>query len=978
MWKQAIGWFLITMMIFLMIHINFRDSDTNLIQTRAQNGTINLGDLPSNAKILSLAGEWKFTPNEFVDVNQFQEKALNQIVPGQWESKTQYGSYQLKIELPKHFSEVGFRIRNIWSAHTIYVNGEKVSAIGQIGKSKEATKPENPSYEIYLKPKAKELLLTIHVSNFYNVRGGIIFPIDFGDAKAMQEDVAEDTNIEWTAVSILLVFSIFHLTIFLLRKKDDGFFYSGCYFLSLALIVMTRGERILLRAVPNIPFEFYFRLQDSITFFSAILLPLFISKTMPTIINKKQLFLLFSPFFIYSVGIILFPARSLSNLQTPYFFYMNIMLLWIILRMTQLIIQKKWIISKNEILIFTLMLLTLFMFLFSGTLEQLFASGRNIFNRFGLLGFIIMMNVFLGTRFINRTEEAEHLSKKLEAIHLTKDSFLKVTTQELKDPLYHAINLIKSVKANDKKEKHSNELHLLEQLTERLLYLTNDLQDFTRIKFHDYSFTARSTNIKMVVNHVYKLMELPLSRKHITYQEYVPNNLHGLVDEDRLTQVLYRILEECCYYAVDGKIIIDAQHIGENIHLTFKATSNSTVTYEDTRTEIGLLISKELLERMDGHLQVDYYKASILFKIQVPFYEYKEIHTILQEQHNFKEVSQANTSQQPTILIVDDDVIHTEVLKSLLAETYNITIVHSAQDAIFLLESMKDFALLIIDETLPEIGGVELAKHIRKKTSVLELPILMLSSKDYPTHVDHLFASGINDYLVKPYTKQVLLARLHTIFQTKEAILQAFENEMAFLQAQIKPHFLYNAMSNIISFCYTDSEHAAHLLTMLSSYLRYIFESGNETNYSTLQKEISIIRAYVEIEKARFGERLSFSYEVDTIESLDEIYIPNLLVQPLVENAIRHGLFEKEGNGHVQINIKQIKEILFIQVIDNGIGMSETTIHNLLNGTLQNQGIGFSNVLRRVRKFSNGTVEIYSIESKGTTINVTIPLKERM
>lgn len=224
MWKQAIGWLLITVMIFLMIHINFRDSDTNLIQKRAQNGTIDLRDLPSNAKILSLAGEWKFTPNKFVDVNQFQEQAPNQLVPGQWESKAQYGSYQLKIELPKHFSEVGFRIRNIWSAHTIYVNGEKGSEIGQIGKSKEATKPENPSYEMYLKPKTKELLITIHVSNFYNVRGGIIFPIDFGDAKAMQEDVAEDTNIEWTAVSILLVFSIFHLTIFLLRKKDDGFF----------------------------------------------------------------------------------------------------------------------------------------------------------------------------------------------------------------------------------------------------------------------------------------------------------------------------------------------------------------------------------------------------------------------------------------------------------------------------------------------------------------------------------------------------------------------------------------------------------------------------------------------------------------------------------------------------------------------------------------------------------------------------------
>ena len=185
-------------------------------------------------------------------------------------------------------------------------------------------------------------------------------------------------------------------------------------------------------------------------------------------------------------------------------------------------------------------------------------------------------------------------------------------------------------------------------------------------------------------------------------------------------------------------------------------------------------------------------------------------------------------------------------------------------------------------------------------------------------------------------------------------MLKAIEYEMAFLQTQIKPHFLYNALSNIISFCYTDGERAAYLLTMLSSFLRYIFETSRDGQFSSLQKELEIIEAYVEVEKARFGERLTFAYDIDPSIAVENVLIPSLLIQPLVENAIRHGLFNKDGPGHVQVTISLQGQLLSIQVSDDGIGMSTEQYAQLMGGTTSNVGIGFTNVRRRVHDLTQG------------------------
>ncbi|MGO4376386.1 histidine kinase, partial [Paenibacillus sp. MCAF20] len=147
-------------------------------------------------------------------------------------------------------------------AHTIYVNGAFISEKGKTADSKQETVLNNPSYEVYFKPDGRQVLITVHVSNFYNARGGIVLPIDIGDAEHIKNDVQRDLTMEWAAALCMLLFCMYHLTIYLLRTRDEAFLYSGLYFLTLAIVIVFRGERLVIREFPSFPYELYFRIQD--------------------------------------------------------------------------------------------------------------------------------------------------------------------------------------------------------------------------------------------------------------------------------------------------------------------------------------------------------------------------------------------------------------------------------------------------------------------------------------------------------------------------------------------------------------------------------------------------------------------------------------------------------------------------------------------------------------------------------------------
>lgn len=220
-----------------------------------------------------------------------------------------------------------------------------------------------------------------------------------------------------------------------------------------------------------------------------------------------------------------------------------------------------------------------------------------------------------------------------------------------------------------------------------------------------------------------------------------------------------------------------------------------------------------------------------------------------------------------------------------------------------------------------------------------------------------------------------LIETFSTLDQTTKEVQR---NELAFLQAQIKPHFLFNALSSIISLCYTNGEKAAKLLTELSNYLKRSFAVDLKKDFITIENELKLIEAFVEIEKARFGHRIKARYDID-VEVLP-LQITPLVIEPLVENAIRHGILRNKHGGEVKLTIKKRPEAIYISVEDNGKGIDREYIERIQQGqsdvmSCQGNGISLKNVYTRLRNVYGVELK-FDTTSNGTKVSFTIPIQE--
>jgi sensor histidine kinase YesM len=174
--------------------------------------------------------------------------------------------------------------------------------------------------------------------------------------------------------------------------------------------------------------------------------------------------------------------------------------------------------------------------------------------------------------------------------------------------------------------------------------------------------------------------------------------------------------------------------------------------------------------------------------------------------------------------------------------------------------------------------------------------------------------------------------RIRRITSEKKAV----ETELRLLQAQIEPHFLFNTLSNILSLLDTDLKKAQTMLVDLIHYLRTSLKKTRE-DITTIGKEMEMIRAYLNIFRVRMEDRLN--YRIDIPDSIKKLPFPPTLVQPLVENAIKHGLEPKIEGGEVSIRAEEDGGVLRLEIADTGVGMYK-------GGA---SGLGLSNVRERLK-----------------------------
>lgn len=190
------------------------------------------------------------------------------------------------------------------------------------------------------------------------------------------------------------------------------------------------------------------------------------------------------------------------------------------------------------------------------------------------------------------------------------------------------------------------------------------------------------------------------------------------------------------------------------------------------------------------------------------------------------------------------------------------------------------------------------------------------------------------------------------------------ETELRLLQAQIEPHFLFNTLGNVTSMIHTDPHGAEQTLNNLSTLLRNSLRQTRQP-LTSLGEELRVLRAYLDIQKIRMGDRLQ--YHIDAAADLSAMPIPPLLLQPLVENAISHGIEPAIEGGQVEILVKQQQDEVQLTVRDTGTGIASNKPSN---------GTGLSNVRERLRALyqNRATLTLTDNKPHGVTVEIQIPL----
>lgn len=249
---------------------------------------------------------------------------------------------------------------------------------------------------------------------------------------------------------------------------------------------------------------------------------------------------------------------------------------------------------------------------------------------------------------------------------------------------------------------------------------------------------------------------------------------------------------------------------------------------------------------------------------------------------------------------------------------------------------------------------------------ILQKPWFFFSS-NHSSLVAGIFF-GVVGFLMFSTREELLKTRMELV-ESKAASLQQerrmFETELRLLQAQIEPHFLFNTLGNIASLIRANPDAAEAMLQNLARLLRASLRRTRDS-HTTLGEELEIISAYLNIQKVRMGERLIVA--IDVAHDLLGLTLPPLLLQPLVENAVLHGLDPKVTTGSLTISVSRADTLLLLRVTDDGVGFEQNS-----RGT----GIGLRNIRDRLQALygNRATLELIERAEGGIIAELRLPLE---
>ena len=281
-----------------------------------------------------------------------------------------------------------------------------------------------------------------------------------------------------------------------------------------------------------------------------------------------------------------------------------------------------------------------------------------------------------------------------------------------------------------------------------------------------------------------------------------------------------------------------------------------------------------------------------------------------------------------------------------------------------------------LEEILRNIEQIRQGQYDLKDISSSSLEITQLC--EALEDMAHSVSQNIETMQERDRLEKLLLEQENENLKKDELLAQS---ELKMLQNQINPHFLFNTLNMIYRMSLKEgADDAADMLMKTSQLLRYGLD--NQKRISSLRNEIEMIGKYIEIQKKRLGKRVRFILEYgDGQEQISNISMPGMILQPLVENALQHGLHDVTENGEVVISIQQQDNVITISVSDNGKGMKPQDLEELILNDYQMKGgthLGLYNVIRRLEMYFHDQIQISLHSDEGCGFEVFMEIRQNI
>ncbi|WP_238652126.1 ATP-binding protein [Paenibacillus piscarius] len=990
-----------------------------------------------NSRSVRLDGEWEFYPGQFLSDQDTDAQALakpNYVqVPGDWrsgfpegeQSSLGYGTYKLRILVdPSQTQHYSFWIQRIQASSSIYINEKKETSFGKLADNPDDYVPEAVSYlASYDEPGHEEIVLLIRAANYdHPIEGGIVKSIRFGSDAAISTERMYSIGFQLVSFVIMLLHALYAAILYFFNRRQGVFMVFFLLLVAVAVSIIADNDTILLIWFP---INYTWALKIKMLAYPAVsLFMLLLTRSFYAHQRSGRLFKTYlAGLLIYTLYVLILPAHLVVYARVFFSVFYLLPVVGVVYHIGRLVVRQ-----EQDAFFLLFAAAAIGSSVIGGALES---NSRTsiLYYPVDVIAAIIGFSAYWFKRYFRNSEENRLLNQQLKESDRKKDQFLANTSHELRTPLHGIISIAQTVASKEQAALDSQsyqDLQLLITISRRMSLLLNDLLDVTRLQEKRIILQQEPLAIGSLTAGVLGMFEFMIEGRPLQLRNELPASLPPVWgDEKRIVQILYNLLHNAIKYTHEGTVTVSAAVDGEYARISVSDTGAGIDQETQARIfspyeqgsegiidgggiGLGLSISKLLTELHGGDLTVESEpgKGSV-FTFTLPL-----VSSAIAQQAQFQHhgpvppapkdglsaeeqgflrqreadllpvprelsaappVHEAAPGAKTYILAVDDDPVNLKVLASILSdEQIQLVTANSAQEALELLGT-EPWDLLIADVMMPYMSGYDLTRIVRQRFTISELPILLLTARNQPADIYTGFLSGANDYVAKPVDALELKYRVRSLTGLKQSITRSLRMEAAYLQAQIQPHFLFNTLNSLLALSEFDLPKMREFGEAFSSYLRISFDYMNSQQLVGLSHELELVKSYLFIEKARFEERLEIKWEV---EPGIDLLLPPLTLQPLVENAVRHGLLSRKAGGLLQIRIHRHDGYTSFAVQDNGKGMSEEQVKHLLDERgpgLPSRGIGLLNTNRRLTQLYGQGLVIESRLEEGTTVSFVVP-----